>query len=53
MYFMDTKYKTIRVSVETYDKLTREGTVRDSFDDVIGHLLSVKKPQHQGGGHGR
>jgi predicted CopG family antitoxin len=42
MYFMDTKYKTIRLSVETYDKLTREGTVRDSFDDVIGHLLRVK-----------
>jgi predicted CopG family antitoxin len=39
---MYTKYKTIRLSAETYDKLTKEGTVSDSFDDVIRRLLSLK-----------
>jgi predicted CopG family antitoxin len=36
------KYKTIRVSAETYENLSKAGTVTDSFDDVIWHLLSGK-----------
>jgi predicted CopG family antitoxin len=39
---MATKYKTIRISAETYENLTKEGTVRDSFDDVIAYLLNEK-----------
>jgi predicted CopG family antitoxin len=39
---MSTKYKTIRISAETYENLVKEGTIRDSFDDVIWHLLRVK-----------
>ena len=41
---MTTKYKTIRVSAETYENLIKKGTVRDSFDDVIGRLL-ILRPQ--------
>ena len=36
------KYKTIRVSAETYENLTKEGTVRDSFDTVIACLLNER-----------
>jgi predicted CopG family antitoxin len=36
------KHKTIRVSAETYENLSKAGTVSDSFDDVIWHLLSGK-----------
>jgi predicted CopG family antitoxin len=31
--------KTIKVSQETYDILSRQGTVADSFEDVIKRLL--------------
>jgi predicted CopG family antitoxin len=37
--------KSIRVSKEIYDKLARQGTVSDSFDDVIRGLMKKEKPQ--------
>jgi predicted CopG family antitoxin len=37
------KTTTIRVSVETYEELSKQGTVVDSFDSVIKQLLKMKK----------
>ena len=35
--------KTIRISEETYNELTRLGTLADSYDIVIKHLLEISK----------
>ena len=40
---MSTLNKTIRVSSETYDDLAKQGTVIDSFDDVIKRLLKKQE----------
>jgi predicted CopG family antitoxin len=37
--------KTIKVSQETYDILSKQGSVVDSFDDVIQRLLRKDKIQ--------
>jgi predicted CopG family antitoxin len=37
--------RTIKVSQETYEILSKEGTVADSFDDVIKRLLEKGKTQ--------
>ncbi|CAN5376348.1 hypothetical protein BH18THE2_BH18THE2_25020 [soil metagenome] len=37
--------KTIRVSCETYETLSRKGSVADTFDDVIQRLLRKDKVQ--------
>lgn len=37
--------KTIKVSQETYEILSKEGTVADSFEDVIKRLLEKGKTQ--------
>ena len=34
---------TIRVSLETYDALSKHGSVADTFDDVIRKLLKDDK----------
>jgi predicted CopG family antitoxin len=39
--------KTIRVSEETYDVLAKQGTVADSFEDVIKRLLLNQKEKAQ------
>jgi predicted CopG family antitoxin len=36
---MSTKTTTIRIRRETYDTLSKQGSVADSFDDVIQRLL--------------
>ena len=38
-----TARKSIKVSKETYDILARQGTVADSFEDVIKRLLKQNK----------
>jgi predicted CopG family antitoxin len=38
---MSPSTKTIKVSLENYDRLARLGTLEDSFDSVIGCLLST------------
>ena len=38
-----TTRKSIKVSKETYDILSKRGTVADSFEDVIRRLLNEKK----------
>jgi predicted CopG family antitoxin len=42
-----TTRKSIKVSKETYDILSGEGTVADSFDDVIKRLLRKKEETAQ------
>ena len=39
------EYRTIKVSRSHYDKLAELGTVRDSFDKVIGRLLENNKKE--------
>ena len=34
--------KTIKISQETYETLSKQGTVADTFDDVISRLLKGK-----------
>jgi predicted CopG family antitoxin len=38
-----TKTVTIRIRQETYDILSKQGTVADSFDDVIKRLLKKEE----------
>lgn len=42
---MSTKTVTIRIRRETYDDLSKQGTVGDSFDSVIKRLLKPDKAQ--------
>jgi predicted CopG family antitoxin len=40
-----TARKSIKLSRETYDDLAKQGTVADSFEDVIKRLLAKNKTQ--------
>ncbi len=42
---MFTKYKNIRISEETYNKLTTLGDLKDSFDSVIKNLLNRQEEE--------
>jgi predicted CopG family antitoxin len=44
---MNEKIRTIKVSLENYEKLARMGTMKDSFDSVIGRLLGTYNNQKQ------
>ncbi len=44
---MNEKIRTIKVSLENYEKLAQLGTVKDSFDSVIGQLLGTHNHQNQ------
>jgi predicted CopG family antitoxin len=44
---MNEKIRTIKVSLENYEKLAQLGTVKDSFDSVIGQLLGAYNHQEQ------
>jgi predicted CopG family antitoxin len=43
-----TKYKTLKVTRDTYDKLSELGTLKDTFDSVIFKLISnIKEHSNQ------
>ena len=44
---MSEKIRTIKVSLENYEKLAQLGTLQDSFDSVIGRLLGTYNHQKQ------
>ncbi len=39
------KYKTIKISEQTYHKLSQLGTLNDSFDSVIKDLINDKQKE--------
>ena len=48
-YMSNMNHKTIVVSKKNYDALKKLGHVGDSFDDVIGVLLSkIEKNEEEG-----
>ena len=38
------EYKSVKVSVETWERLRELGQMGDSFDDVITRLITDQKP---------
>ena len=40
------KYKTIKISEQTYHKLSQLGTLSDSFDSVIKNLIHGKQKEN-------
>lgn len=40
---METRYKTVKVSLVHYDELSRMGETKDTFDKVIGRLLEANR----------
>ena len=44
------KYKTVKVSAEHYNELSKLGETKDSFDRVIGRLIETKKMAEVGRG---
>jgi predicted CopG family antitoxin len=50
---MHNSYKTVKISEEHYNELSRLGEVRDTFDVVIGKLLEARKIVSNGGHSGK
>jgi hypothetical protein len=46
---METRYKTVKVSLVHYNELSELGEMKDTFDKVIGRLLEGNRMARGGG----